>query len=106
MPSLKNGYIALLRLLRRPADRLGFLALVERQRTRRITIWARSLFAIYDIDDMVAIDLPWWCLKAVAQVDAFLADGPGARVFEYGSGAGSVWLARRAATVDRQFALS
>lgn len=99
MPSLKNGYIALVRRLRRPADRLGLLAMLERQRTRPIAIWARSLFAIYDIDDMVAIDLPWWSLKAVVQVTAFLADRPGARVFEYGSGASSVWLARRAATV-------
>jgi len=99
MHRLKSGYIALVRTLRGPAARLGLLAALERQRTRRVALWARSLFAIYDIDDMVAIDLPWWCLKAVAHVDAFLADRPGARVFEYGSGASSVWLARRAATL-------
>ncbi|AUB80753.1 class I SAM-dependent methyltransferase [Candidatus Thiodictyon syntrophicum] len=99
MHRLKNGYITLVRMLRRPAQRLGLLAALERQQTRRIARWGRSLFAIYDIDDMVAIDLPWWCLKAVARVDAFLAARPDARVFEYGSGASSVWLARRAATL-------
>ena len=42
-------------------------------------------------------------------VDAEFSHAGAERVgvnLEYGSGAGSVWLARRAATVDRQFALS
>jgi predicted O-methyltransferase YrrM len=34
------------------------------------------------------------------RIEAFLAGRPGARVFEYGSGASTVWLARRAGRVD------
>jgi hypothetical protein len=58
-------------------------------------MWVRSLFSIYDIDDLVHLDMPWWCLSAIDAVDTFLASRPQARAFEYGSGASSVWLARR-----------
>jgi predicted O-methyltransferase YrrM len=59
----------------------------------------RSLFSIYDIDDLVRLDLPWWCLGATGAVESFLARRQQARVFEYGSGASTVWLARRAREV-------
>lgn len=61
--------------------------------------WFASLFAIYDTDRMIALDLPWWNVAATRTIDAFLKARPGARVFEYGSGASTVWLARRADTV-------
>ncbi|SON58073.1 hypothetical protein HDIA_4532 [Hartmannibacter diazotrophicus] len=69
---------------------------VDRSRTG---LWLRSLLAIYDIDDMNRLDLAWWQLDALAEADRFLAARPQARVFEYGSGASTLWLARRAASV-------
>jgi tRNA A58 N-methylase Trm61 len=48
---------------------------------------------------MVKLDVPWWTYGAVEVVDAFLQGRPGARVFEYGSGASTIWLARRAGRV-------
>jgi tRNA A58 N-methylase Trm61 len=47
----------------------------------------------------VALDLCWWTFAAQEAVATHLAARPGARVFEYGSGASTVWLARRAAEV-------
>jgi predicted O-methyltransferase YrrM len=60
----------------------------------------RSLGAIYDAERMIQLDLPWWTYPATAEVEAFLADRDGkARVFEYGAGASTVWLAKRAGEV-------
>ena len=89
-------YIWLLRALRRPATWLGVLGFLERKRSHRLSLWIRSLFSIYDMDDLARIDLPWWCLRAAEAVDSFLARRSSARVFEYGSGASTIWLARRA----------
>jgi hypothetical protein len=89
----------MLRGVRRPARRLGILDFLERNRSNRWSLWIRSLFSIYDIDDLVRIDLPWWCLEATAAVNVFLGRRSLARVFEYGSGASTVWLARRVARI-------
>ena len=61
--------------------------------------WAASLLAIHDVKRMVALDLPWWNVRATRAVEAFLAGRAKARVFEYGAGASTAWLARRAASV-------
>jgi hypothetical protein len=56
----------------------------------------RTLFAIHDLDDMIRLDTPWWTYRAIGVVEAHLRalDGK-ARVFEYGSGASSLWLSDR-----------
>lgn len=61
--------------------------------------WAASLLAIYDSERMVGLDLPWWNVAATREVEQFLKSRPGARVFEYGSGASTAWLAKRATQV-------
>lgn len=61
--------------------------------------WAASLFAIHDVERMIALDLPWWNVAATREIDTFLRARPDARVFEYGAGASTVWLARRCAQV-------
>lgn len=61
--------------------------------------WAASLLAIHDIERMIDLGLPWWNVAATREADAYLRAHPGARVFEYGAGASTVWLARRAASV-------
>jgi len=79
--------------------RLGGLAWLEKRSDARWAHWLRSLFAIYDIDQLVALDVPWWTYRAIDQVDAFLGSRRGATVFEFGSGASTLWLAKRAASV-------
>lgn len=61
--------------------------------------WTASLLAIHDIDRMVALDLPWWNVAATREAEDYLRARPGARVFEYGAGASTIWLARRAGSV-------
>lgn len=61
--------------------------------------WAASLLAIHDVRSMVALDLPWWNVHATQRVEAFLARRANVRAFEFGAGASTAWLARRAASV-------
>jgi hypothetical protein len=81
------------------ARNAGLLKWLESRSNSRTAKWSRSLFAIYNIDDMIAIDLPWWTFDAIDVVEDFLQSHPNPRVFEYGSGASTVWLGRRAAEV-------
>lgn len=61
--------------------------------------WLASLLAIHNTRAMVALDLPWWNVAATRDVARFLEATPGARVFEYGAGASTAWLARRSKEV-------
>lgn len=61
--------------------------------------WWASLFAIHNIERMVALSLPWWNVAATREVAEFLRRRPNARVFEYGAGASTIWLARHSASV-------
>jgi len=99
MSLLKSAYVSAARAGRSAARSAGLLASLESRRFDRASVWFRSLFAIYDIEDMASLDLPWWTLEAAEKADAFLKARPEARVFEYGSGASTIWLARRAASV-------
>lgn len=51
---------------------------------------------------LVDKDLPWWVDDATNYVDEYLRKNSGVRVFEYGSGASSIWFARRGANVTSQ----
>lgn len=66
----------------------------------RLARHTRTLFAIHDVDDLAALDVPWWVYGAAERVERFLRERGGrARVFEYGSGASTLWLASRAGEV-------
>lgn len=97
---VKKLYVRLARALRAVLAATGLLGLLDRWAARsRTGAWIRSLLGIYDAADLVQLDTPWWTYAAADIVDARLAARPGARVFEWGSGASTVWLARRAARV-------
>jgi len=99
----RSAYVAAWRSGRRAAEASGALAALDRRRAVRpdgVAAHVRSLFAVHDAADLVHLDVPWWTYGAAARVAEHLAAlGGRARVFEYGSGASSVWLARRAAHV-------
>ncbi|GAB2685692.1 class I SAM-dependent methyltransferase [Thalassiella azotivora] len=60
----------------------------------------RSLVAIYDLDRLAELDVPWWTYPATEAVERHLASlGGTARVLEYGSGASTLWLAARSGHV-------
>ena len=97
---MKSTYIRTVRLVGAPLRALGILAALERRTPRsRLATWIVSLFAIHDVDGLGRLDLPWWTFDSADQVAAYLAERPGARVFEWGSGASTLWLAARAGSV-------
>lgn len=97
---MKSFYVAVMRGLRSLLGATGLLGRLDRLAARRRwALWVRSWLAIHDLDDMLRLDVPWWTFEAADEVAAFLAERPGARVLEWGSGASTVWLARRAASV-------
>ena len=95
----EDAYVAVWRAARVPAERTGLLDALGRS-TSRTGRHLRSMFAIHDVADMAALELAWWTYGAIAAVEAHLDAHAGqARVFEYGSGASTLWLGRRAGTV-------
>lgn len=96
--SLRGIYVTGMHGLREGLRKTGTLGWLERRQGRPAR-WLRSLFAIYDLDDLARLGLPWWTFEAIDAVDAALAATPQARVFEWGSGASTLWLATRAGEV-------
>lgn len=78
-------------------------------REKRLRHWACSLSRVHDPLAIAELDVPWWTYDAIDLVDAWLAERcHPIRVFEYGSGASTLWLGRRADQVytvdhDRAF---
>lgn len=101
---LRDSYLAVATGARRALDGTPALAAWDRRasaRPRSRTAHLRTLLAVHNADDLVSMDLPWWTYQSIDVVDGFLrGHADGARVFEYGSGASTLWLARRCASVD------
>lgn len=97
---MKTVYVAGARLVRRFLGALGLLGWLERRsHSSRRALWLRSLMSIFDAEDLARLGVPWWTFKSIDRVEGFLADVPDARVFEWGSGASTVWLSHRAGSV-------
>jgi predicted O-methyltransferase YrrM len=95
----RTAYVSAVRGTRAVAGRIGLLDRLASARSPRAR-HLRTLFAIYDVDDLATLDLPWWVYGAIDEVADFLRQRDGAaRVFEYGCGASTLWLARRAGEV-------
>ncbi len=67
---------------------------------KRIRHWLYSLTSVHDSLAIARMDVPWWSYSSIDAVSSWLSqrDTP-VRVYEYGSGASTFWLARRAAEV-------
>lgn len=97
---MKDAYIRLVRIVGAPLRALGLLALLQRRAPHsRTATWLVSLFAIHDVDALHRLDVPWWTFDSADRVSAWLDEHPGSRVFEWGSGASTLWLAARAGSV-------
>lgn len=97
---MKGLYVKGVRGVRTGLDSAGLLDPLDRWAGRsRTGAWTRSLLAVYDLHDLIALDVPWWTYEASEKAARYLASRPGARVLEWGSGASSVWLAKRAGSV-------
>lgn len=97
---MKRTYISVVRAVASMLRVLGVLSLLDRLAPRsRVAAWLRSLFAIHDVEQLARLDVPWWTFDSADRVTEFLADRPDARVFEWGSGASTLWLAARSGSV-------
>jgi predicted O-methyltransferase YrrM len=95
----EDAYVAVWRAARVPARRTGLLDALTRSPSPAAR-HLRSMFAIHDVADMASLDLAWWSYHAITEVEHHLDALAGrARVFEYGSGASTMWLGRRAGEV-------
>jgi predicted O-methyltransferase YrrM len=93
---LKQTYAGGVRRLGTTLVRRGWISPTPPPRDRRWAHWAHSLVRVHDSLAIAELDVPWWTYRAVEAVDAWLAARPHpVRVFEYGSGASTLWLAKR-----------
>lgn len=99
-PLAKWAYASGVRAIRRSLHRVGVDVTAPADPDRRGRHFARSLLALYDVEALISLGVPWWSYRAIDVVDAWLT-GRGGRVraFEYGSGASSLWLADRCSEV-------
>ena len=81
--------------VRQCARSIGLLSLLDRYSERRIVLYIRTLFAIGDSEDLMRLGACRLRFSTMDRVDAFLKNREGL-VFEYGSGASTLWLSRRA----------
>lgn len=93
----KHAYAGSLKSLGRGLARTGIARDEAPPLEHRWRHWAHSLTKVYDSLAMARLDVPWWTYAAIAEIDDWLAVRPHPiRVFEYGSGASTIWLSRRA----------
>lgn len=109
LAAMKSVYSDGVRGVRRTLDRCG-LDVETPPLERRWRHWAHSLTLVHDSRALAELDVPWWTYRAISAVEEWLVSRPEpATVFEYGSGASTVWLARRSGRVhsvehDAEFA--
>ncbi len=93
-------YARAIHAFRAALEHHGLLQRLDKSATRSTrALWVRSLFSVMDFDDFTKLDVPWWTFAASTQVGEFLAQRPHVRVFEWGSGSSTVWLAKRSESV-------
>lgn len=100
LATAKRGYAAAARGGGRLARRVGLLGDTPPPLEQRVRHWAFSLTSVHDSLAIAKMDVPWWSYAAIDAVQSWLDARPRPiRVFEYGSGASTFWLARRVAEV-------
>ena len=92
----KTVYAAGARYTGNALTRVGVLGPRPPARDHRFRHWAYSLTRVHDSLAMAELDVPWWTYRAIDVVEAWLeSHSRPIRVFEYGSGASTLWLAKR-----------
>jgi hypothetical protein len=93
---LKDAYARGARAAGRALTGLGVLPGTPPDRRQRFRHWLVSLTRVHDSLAIAELDVPWWTYAAIDSVAAWLEARPRPiRVFEFGSGASTLWLARR-----------
>jgi hypothetical protein len=94
---LKSGYVALMRHTKSALHLSGILQRLDKKaQHNRGFHYVRSLLAIHDIPDMIGLDVPWWTYSSIDYIKSYLETCKHPiNVFEWGSGASTIWLAKR-----------
>ncbi len=94
---VKSTYAKAMRATGRLLTRAKVLSENPPVRSHRLQHWAYSLTRVHDSMAIVELGVPWWTYDAIDHIEQVLDARPDdLRVFEYGSGASTFWLARRA----------
>ena len=102
LASAKQVYASCAQATGRGLERVGLLPHDPPSREHRLRHWAYSLTRAHDSLGIAALDVPWWTYDAIDAVETWLAgqgDPSSVRAFEWGSGASTLWLARRVGEV-------
>jgi len=94
---VKSGYVTLIQALKTVLKKIGWLTILDNKSKHSPRYhYLRSLLAIHQLDDMIQLDVPWWTYSAISFIEQFIQTlPPTVTVFEYGSGASTLWLAKR-----------
>lgn len=98
---LKKFYVACIFFLKVCLKRIGIIRWLDKQAPQSdLHHYIRSLFAIHQLEDMIALDVPWWTYDSIAYLEQYVKnlDYP-IHAFEYGSGASTLWLSKRCQSV-------
>lgn len=94
--SIKSTYAATVSGAGKLLVHVRVMSATPPDRSHRWRHWTHSLTGVYDARALAELDVPWWTYSAIDAVEAWLSARPRPiRVFEYGSGASTLWLARR-----------
>ncbi|WP_322097390.1 class I SAM-dependent methyltransferase [Nakamurella alba] len=94
---VKSTYAGAVRATGRVLTAVHVLPKEAPPREKRVRHWFHSLFQVHDSLAIARLGVPWWTYDAIDKVDAWLKDrARPIRVFEYGSGASTIWLSARA----------
>ncbi|MBZ2196415.1 class I SAM-dependent methyltransferase [Occultella gossypii] len=94
---VKSTYAKAMRASGRLLTRARVLSAEPPERSHRLKHWAYSLTRVHDSLAIVELGVPWWTYDAIDHIERLLTARDGdVRVFEYGSGASTFWLADRA----------
>ncbi|MDQ1692305.1 MAG: hypothetical protein QOD87_2413 [Pseudonocardiales bacterium] len=78
-------------------SRVGVVGSEAPDRDHRVKHWMYSLSKVHDSLAIAQLGVPWWTYRSIDVIEAWLSARPRPiRVFEWGSGASTLWLASRA----------
>jgi hypothetical protein len=99
--TLKRLYASGAQATGRLLERIGILGDDPPTRDHRLRHWAYSLTKAHDSIGIAKLDVPWWTYGSIDEVESWLDQRDGdVRSFEWGSGASTIWLARRVGSVN------
>ena len=96
----KGAYVGVARGSGKALEATRLMPAEAPQRGHRTRHWLYTLTHVYDSSALARIDVPWWTYRAIDVVETWLGSRTvPARVFEFGSGASTAWLAQRCGEV-------